>query len=82
MACLHNLLHSSHFTCVEPDLDAVGVVGRFREDVFHDAASKPSTTLIVLLRDVHPQPWPDVFAVLTVHALASFALSRWRRCGL
>jgi hypothetical protein len=25
----------------------------------------------VLLRDVHPQPWLDVFTVLSIHALAS-----------
>jgi hypothetical protein len=36
----------------------------------------------VLLRDVHPQPWLDVFAGLPVHALASFPFSRWRRCSL
>jgi hypothetical protein len=64
MVCLHNLLHLSHFPCVEPDLDAVWVVGRCREDVIHDAAGEPSTPLIVFLRDVHPQPWRDVFAFL------------------
>jgi hypothetical protein len=72
MTCLHNLLHSSHFTGFEPDLDTVWVVGRFCEDVFHDAASQPPATLMLLLRDVHPQTWRDVFAALTVHALASF----------
>src|SRR6266581_8987806 len=71
MACLHNFLHSSHFPGCEPDFDAARVEGGCREDVFHHAASKLPGTLIVLLRDVHPQPWLDVCAVLPVHALAS-----------
>ena len=41
--------------------------GRCRENVFHDAASMLPGTLSVLLRDVHPQPWLDVFTVLSVH---------------
>ena len=72
MTCLHNLLHASHFTGFEPDLNAVWVVGRFCEDVFHDADSQPPATLMLLLRNVHPQTWRDVFPALTVHALASF----------
>jgi hypothetical protein len=76
MACLHNLLHASHFACLEPDLDAVWVEGRFREDVLHDTAGELSAPLILLLRNVYSQPRLDVFAVLTVHALASFALGR------
>ena len=67
MACLHNLLHASYFACLKPDLDAARVEGRCREDVLHDAADKSPGTLVLLLRDVHPQPWLDVFAVLTVH---------------
>jgi len=63
---LYHLLHSSHVPGVEPDLDAVRVVGGFGEDVFHDAASEPPAPLIWLLRDVDPQPWPNVFAVLPV----------------
>src|SRR5262245_11849491 len=78
MAWLLNLLHSSHFPGCEPDLDAVWMGGRVCEDVFHDAASELPAALIVLLRDVHSQPRLDVFAVLTVHALASFALRKWR----
>src|SRR5437660_2696497 len=38
--------------------------------------------LVLLLRDVHPEPWLDVFAVLPVHAFASFTFRRWRRCRL
>ena len=71
MTSLHNLLHASHFPGCQPDFDAAGVEGRCREDVFHDTASMLPGTLIVLLRDVHPQPWLDVFTVLAVHALAS-----------
>src|SRR6266446_1575393 len=56
MVCLHNLLHASHFACLEPDLDATRVEGRCREDVFHDATGQSPGTLILLLRDVHPQP--------------------------
>src|SRR5216684_4356490 len=82
MVCLDNLLHASHFACLEPDLDAARVEGGCCQDVFHDAIGEPSAALILLLRDVHPQPWPDVFAVLPVHAFASFTFSRWRRCGL
>src|SRR2546427_12875 len=67
MACLHNLLHAPHFPGCKPDLDAARVEGRFCQDVFHDAAGKSPGTLILLLRDVHPQPWLDVFAVLTIH---------------
>jgi hypothetical protein len=48
----------------------------FRKDVFHDAAGEFPGTLILFLRDVHPQPWLDVFAVLSVHALASSAFRR------
>ncbi|SRR6266571_7575213 len=74
MAGLHNLLHTPHFACLEPDLDPARVEGGFREDVFHDAAGQFPGPLVVLLRNVHPQPWLDVFAVLTVHALMSFTL--------
>ena len=48
----HKLLHSSHFAGFEPDLDAVWVVGRFREDVFHNPACEPPAALVLLLRDV------------------------------
>ena len=54
MACLHNLLHASHFACLEPDLDAARVEGGCCQDVFHDAAGQSPGTLVVLLRDVHP----------------------------
>src|SRR5574341_1308881 len=72
MASLRDLLHTPHFPGCESDLDAARVEGGFREDVFHDAAGTFPGPLVVLLRDVHPQPWFDVFAVLTVHALMSF----------
>jgi hypothetical protein len=74
MACLHNLLHAPHFACLEPDLDAARVEGGCCQDVFHDATGQSPGTLVVLLRDVHPEPWLDVFAVLPVHAFASFTL--------
>ena len=48
LACLNNALHASHFTCLEPDLDAARVESRFRENVFHNAASQFSCTLILL----------------------------------
>ena len=67
MAGLHNLLHASHFTCVEPDLDAARVEGGFREDVSHNAASKLPRTLVLLLCHVYLQSWLDVFAITTVH---------------
>ena len=76
MACLHNLLYAPHFPGCEPDLDAPRVEGGFCEDVFYDAAGESSGTLIAFLRDVHPQPWLDVFAVLSVHALASLVIRR------
>jgi hypothetical protein len=47
---------------LEPDLDAARVEGGLREHVFHDAAGQFPGALILLLRDVHPQPWLDVFA--------------------
>src|SRR5436309_1657756 len=78
MACLHNLLYTSYFPGCKPDFDAARVEGRFREDVFHDAASEPSAALILLLRDVHPQPWRDVFAVITVHLCGLLLLLRSR----
>jgi hypothetical protein len=71
MACLYDLLHASDFPGCEPDLDATGVEGGFRENVFHHAASKLPATLILFLRDVDPQSWLDVFAVLSIHNLAS-----------
>jgi hypothetical protein len=74
MAGLHNLLDTPHFTCLEPDLDPARVEGGCREDVFHDAAGQFPGPLVVLLRHEHPQPWRDVFAVLTIHALLSFTL--------
>ena len=80
MACPHDLLHAPHFPGCKPDLDTARVEGGFREDVFHDAAGKFPGPLVVLLRNVHSQPWLDVFAVLTVHALMSFTLRRQRRC--
>ena len=56
MVYLHNLLHASHFPGCKPDFDAARVEGGLREDVFHDATGKSPGTLILLLRDVHPQP--------------------------
>ena len=72
MTWLHNLLYASHFTRVEPNLDAVRVICRFREDVFYATAGESSAPLVVLLRDLHPQPWSDVWAILAVHMLVSF----------
>jgi hypothetical protein len=40
----------------------------------YDAAGESSGTLIAFLRDIHPQPWLDVFAVLAVHVLASLVI--------
>jgi hypothetical protein len=54
----------------------------FRKDVFHNTASEFSGTLVLLLRDVYAQPWLDVFTVLSVHALASFAFREWRKRSL
>ena len=82
MACLHNRLYASHCACLEPDLDAARVEGGCCQNVLHDATGQSPGPLVVLLRDVHPEPWLDVFAVLTVHACASFPLSRWWRCRL
>src|SRR5262245_37635748 len=80
LACLDNLLHAPHFPGCESDLDAARVERGFREDVFHNAASKLPGTLVLLLRDVHSQPRLDVFTVLSVHALASFAFREsWKR---
>ena len=76
MASLYNLLHASHFPGCEPDLDAARVARGLREDVFHNTASKLPGTLIVLLRNVHVQPWLDVFTVLSVHVLASPSANR------
>jgi len=67
---------------LEPDLDAARVEGGFREDVFHDAAGKFPGALILLLRNVHSQPWLYVIAVLTVHSLASFTFLEWQKRGL
>src|SRR5262249_39141826 len=80
IASLRDLLHTPHFPGGESDLDAARVEGGCREDVFHNATSKLPGALILLLRDVHLQPWLDVFAVLPMHACASFTFSRWRRC--
>jgi hypothetical protein len=61
---------------LEPDFDAARVEGGFREDVFHDAAGKFPGALVLLLCNVHSRPWLDVFAILTVHSLASFGASK------
>jgi len=74
MACPRDLLHAPHFPSCQPDLDPARVEGGGREDVLHDAAGTFPGPLVVLLRDGHPQPWRDVFAVLTVHARISFTL--------
>src|SRR5678816_414548 len=37
LACLHNLLHASHFICLEPDLNAARVEGGFRERLMLDS---------------------------------------------
>jgi hypothetical protein len=79
MAGLHNLLHAPHFACVEPDLDASRVERGCLEDVLHNAAGEFPGTLILFLRDVHPLPWLDVFAVLPVHALDSFTFQKWQK---
>ena len=79
MTSLHNLLHASHFTCLEPDLNAARVEGGFRENVFHDTAGKLPGTLIVLLCNAYLQSWLDVFAILSVHVLASLAFREWRK---
>src|SRR5919201_3161075 len=80
MAGLHNRLHAPHFACLEPDLDTARVEGGCCQDVLHDATGQSPGTLVVLLRDVHPEPWLDVFAILPMHACAAFTCSRWRRC--
>jgi hypothetical protein len=49
----HNLLYSTHFPGLEPDLDAMGMIGRVRQDVLHDAAGELPAPLILLLRDTH-----------------------------
>src|SRR4030095_852135 len=82
LACLHNFLHASYFPGCEADLDAARVERGFRENVFHNAASELPGTLILLLRNVHAQPWLDVFAGLSVHALASFAFWEWQKRSL
>src|SRR5215813_1680816 len=82
LACPHNLLHAPHFPGCETDFDAARVERGFREDIFHNTASKLPGTLILLLRYVHAQPCPDVFTVLSVHALASFAFQEWRKRSL
>jgi hypothetical protein len=51
----------------------MGVVGRFREDVAHDAASELPAPLILLLRDAHLEPWLNICPMLPVHVvLTSF----------
>jgi hypothetical protein len=50
------------------------VEGRSREDVLHDAARQLPTPLIVLLDDIDSESGLNVFAVLPVHALASFVI--------
>src|SRR5688500_12982305 len=77
MAWLHNLLHSSHFTCVEPDLHAVRAVRSFPADVLRVVAGKSAAMLIALLRDVLPPPRPEVVA-----APAAASPGGRGRCGV
>src|SRR5215471_798337 len=60
LAWPHNLLHAPDFACLEPDLDTARVKGGCCQDVFHDATGQSRGTLVVPLRDVHPEPWLDV----------------------
>jgi hypothetical protein len=76
LACLPNLLHAPHFPGCEADLDATRVERGFRKDVFHHTARKLPGTLVLLLRDVYFEPRLDVFAVLSVQALASSAFQQ------
>jgi hypothetical protein len=69
-------LHPSHFPGVKPDLDTTRVEGGFCQDVFHDACSQLPAPLILFLRDVYPQSWLDVFAIVAVHVLAAFTLRK------
>jgi hypothetical protein len=78
----HNLLYAPHFPGLEPHLDAMGVVGRFREDVAHDAASELPAPLILLLRDAHLEPWCNVCPMLPVHVvLTSFPFGSGRNAS-
>ena len=73
------LSNSCGLRYTQPDLHAARVERGFREDVFHNAAGEFPGTLILFLRDVHPLPWLDVFAVLPVHALDSFTFQKCQK---
>jgi hypothetical protein len=49
----HNLLYAPYFPGLEPNLDAMRVVSRFRQDVLHDAPGELPAPLVLLLRDAH-----------------------------
>ena len=55
----------------------------WKEDVVRMSFTTPLVqfpgALILLLRNVHAQPWLDVIAVLAVHALASLTFREWRK---
>jgi hypothetical protein len=79
MAWRLNLLHAPHLPGSEPDLDAVGVVSRCRQDVLHDAPGALPAPLVLLLRDAHLEPWSNVCTMLPVHVvLASFPFGSGR----
>ena len=77
MAWRHNLLYAPHFPSSEPDLDAMGVVSRCRQDVLHDAAGELPAPLILLLRDAHLEPWLNICTMRPVHVVrTSFPCGR------
>ena len=48
-----DLFDPADLACLQPDFDAVRVVWRFRQLVFHDAAGQPSRALVLLEDDVY-----------------------------
>jgi hypothetical protein len=69
-------LHPADLPADQPDFDAVGVVGRFCQDVFDNTPGQLAGALIRFQHDINFKAWLYVRPVFTVHQIRSlFAAS-------
>ena len=64
-----DVLYPPHFSRLQPDLDAMRVRGRVRQDILNDPIGELTGTLMLLLHDRDAQPWLDVISYVAVHFL-------------
>jgi hypothetical protein len=64
-----NLFHPADDPAFQAHLDAVGVVGRFREQIPNDPFRKGAASLILFPDHSHPHAGCNVGSVVAVHGL-------------